>query len=132
MKRVTVKYKDSEQALTYSIVSFKTDKRQILIEHLKEFLTNPRIESYEIIDISGRQSDSDSEVRTYESKYERENNKLPKIIANEVTQVATTLRGCTKETVDKWNEHLDFDLHLKLNGEYGFTGAKRLYNIFGL
>jgi hypothetical protein len=26
----------------------------------------------------------------------------------------------------------DFDLHTKLNGEYGFTGAKRLYNIFGL
>jgi prolipoprotein diacylglyceryltransferase len=37
-----------------------------------------------------------------------------------------------KETIDKWNKYLDFDLHTKLNGEYGFTGAKRLYNIFGL
>jgi hypothetical protein len=132
MRKVIVKYKDSEQALTYNIVSFKNDKRQILVEDVREFLTNPRIESYEIIDISGRLSDPDKESKPYESKYERESNKLPKAIINEVTQVATTLKGCTKETVDKWNKHLDFDLHAKLNGEYGFTGAKRLYNIFGL
>ncbi len=132
MRKVVVKYKDSEQTLTYNIVSFKNDKRQILVEHLREFLTNPRIESYEIIDISGKQLDPDGESKAYESKYERENNKLPKIIANEVVQVATSLKGCTKETIDKWNQHLDFDLHEKLNGEYGFTGAKRLYNIFGL
>jgi hypothetical protein len=132
MRKVVVKYKDSEQALTYNIVSFKTDKRQILVEYLREFLASPRIESYEIIDISGRLSDPNKESKSYESKYERESNKLPKAIANEVTQVATTLKGCTKETVDKWNKHLDFDLHAKLNGEYGFTGAKRLYNIFGL
>ena len=132
MRKVIVKYKDSEQALTYNIVSFKNDKRQILVEDVREFLANPRVESYEIIDISGRLSDPDKESKPYESKYERENNKLPKAIINEVTQVATTLKGCTKENVDKWNKHLDFDLHIKLNGEYGFTGAKRLYNIFGL
>ena len=132
MRKVIVKYKDSEQALMYNIVSFKTDKRQILVEDVREFLANPRVESYEIIDISGRLLDPDKESKPYESKYERESNKLPKAIANEVTQVATTLKGCTKETVDKWNKHLDFDLHAKLNGEYGFTGAKRLYNIFGL
>lgn len=132
MRKVVIKYKDSEQALTYNIVSFKNDKRQILVEHLREFLANPRIESYEIIDISGRLSDPDKGSKSHESKYERENNKLPKAIASEVTQVATSLKGCTKETVDKWNEYLDFDLHEKLNGEYGFTGAKRLYNIFGL
>jgi len=132
MKRVIVKYKDSEQTLIYHIVSFKNDKRQILVEDVKEFLANPRVESYEIIDMSGRSSNSDGEGKVYESKYERENNNLPKIIANEVIQVATSLKGCTKETIDKWNQHLDFDLHEKLNGEYGFTGAKRLYNIFGL
>jgi hypothetical protein len=132
MRRIVVKYKDSEQVLIYNIVSFKTDKRQILIENVREFLTNPRIESYEIVDILERLSNPDKESKPYESKYERENNKLPKAIAHEVTQVATTLKGCTKETVDKWNKHLDFNLHAKLNGEYGFTGAKRLYNIFGL
>jgi hypothetical protein len=132
MRRIVVKYKDSEQVLIYNIVSFKTDKRQILIENVREFLTNPRIESYEIVDILERLSNPGKESKPYESKYERENNKLPKAIANEVTQVATTLKGCTKETIDKWNKHLDFDLHAKLNGEYGFTGAKRLYNIFGL
>jgi hypothetical protein len=132
MRKVTVKYKDSEQMFVYNIVSFKNDKRQILVEHLKEFLTNPRVESYEIIDISGRLLDPDKENKPYESKYERENNKLPKSIASEVLQVATSLKGCTKETIDKWNKYLDFDLHTKLNGEYGFTGAKRLYNIFGL
>jgi hypothetical protein len=132
MRKVTVKYKDSEQMFVYNIVSFKNDKRQILVEHLKEFLTNPRVESYEIIDISGRLLDPNKESKSYESKYERENNKLPKSIASEVLQVATSLKGCTKETIDKWNKYLDFDLHTKLNGEYGFTGAKRLYNIFGL
>lgn len=132
MRRLIIKYKDSEQTFVYNIVSFLTDKRQILTEDVKEFVTNPRVESYEIIDISGRLLDPDKESKPYESKYERENNKLPKVIANEVTQVATTLKGCTKETVDKWNKYLDFDLHTKLNGEYGFTGAKRLYNIFGL
>jgi len=132
MRKVVVKFKDSEQVSTYNIVSFKTDKRQILIENVREFVANPRVESYEIIDISEKLLNSDSENKKYESKYERESNKLPKAIANEITQVATSLKGCTKKNVDKWNEHLDFNLHTKLNGEYGFTGAKRLYNIFGL
>ena len=132
MRKVVVKYKGKETTTIYNIVSFKTDSRQILVENLREFLSSPNIESYEIIDISGRLSDPDKESKSYESKYEKENNKLPKSIANEVIQVATTLKGCTKKTIDKWNEHLDFDLHTKLNGEYGFTGAKRLYNIFGL
>jgi hypothetical protein len=132
MRKVVVKFKNKEQATVYNIVSFLTDKRQILHEYLREFLAGPLVESYEIIDVSSQVSDPNKESKSYEPKYERENNKLPKEIANEVTQVATSLKGCTKETVDKWNKHLDFDLHEKLNGEYGFTGAKRLYNIFGL
>ena len=43
-----------------------------------------------------------------------------------------TLKGCTINFVNKCNEVLDFDLHEKLNNKYGFTGAKRLYNIFKL
>ena len=132
MRKLVVKFKNKEQATVYNIVSFLTGNRQILHEHLNEFISGPSVESYEIIDVSSQVSDPNKESKSYESKYERENNKLPKEIATEVIQVATTLKGCTKETIDKWNKHLDFDLHVKLNGEYGFTGAKRLYNIFGL
>lgn len=51
-------------------------------------------------------------------------------MAKEIVEVATSLRGCTIDFVDRCNEVLDFDLHEKLNNKYGFTGAKRLYSIF--
>ena len=35
----------------------------------------------------------------------------------------------SKEMVDSWNAHLDFDLHDKLE-RYGYIGSARLYKIF--
>jgi hypothetical protein len=132
MSRVAVKYKDRSDITIYKIVCFKNGKNEILIDNVKEFLKNPNIESYEMIEIKSRTGNSEGGGKNYESKYEKESNKLPKAIAKEVIQVATSLKGCTKDTIDRWNTHLDFDLNEKLNGKYGFTGAKRLYNIFGL
>ena len=65
-----------------------------------------------------------------ESKHEHEYNPLPASIKDEVIEVANNSK-LTKELVDKWNEHLDFDLHAKLK-TYGFVGAARLYKIFSL
>jgi len=132
MSRVAVKYKDRPNTTIYKIVCFKKGKNEILVDNIREFLKNPNIESYEMIEVKPRTGNSEGENKTYESKYERENNKLPKAIAKEVIQVATSLKGCTRDTINRWNIHLDFDLNEKLNGKYGFTGAKRLYSIFGL
>jgi len=132
MSRVSVKYKDRPDITIYKIVCFKNGKNEILIDNVREFLKNPNIESYEMIEVKPRTGNSEGGGKNYESKYEKESNKLPKAIAKEVIQVATSLKGCNKDTIDRWNTHLDFDLNEKLNGQYGFTGAKRLYNIFGL
>jgi hypothetical protein len=51
-------------------------------------------------------------------------------IADEIVFYARgTGKGFTKELIDRWNEHLDFDLHSKFE-RYGFTGSSRLNTIF--
>ena len=132
MSRIAVQFKDKQDIVIYKIVGFAKDKNDILMENVKDFLKHPLIESYEMIEDKHKAGHNEGGNKNYESKYERENNKLPKAIAKEVIQVATSLKGCNKNTIDRWNTHLDFDLNEKLNGKYGFTGAKRLYNIFGL
>ena len=64
------------------------------------------------------------------NEYLHEYNTLPEAIRNEVIEVANNSK-LSKELVDKWNQHLDFDLHEKLK-TYGFVGAARLYKIFSL
>jgi hypothetical protein len=64
------------------------------------------------------------------NEYLHEYNPLPEAIREEVIDVAKNSK-LTKELVDKWNTHLDFDLHEKLK-TYGFVGSARLYKIFSL
>jgi len=64
------------------------------------------------------------------NEHQHEYNPLPEAIREEVIEVAENSK-LTKEMVDKWNEHLDFDLHAKLK-TYGFVGAARLHKIFSL
>jgi len=134
MRRLIVKYKSKPEVTIYKIVSFKTGKKhELLGEDINNFCKSPSIESFEIVDDSvQKQYHGNSVHKVFESKYEKENNKLPISIAKEVIKCASTSKGCTKQNIDRWNKVLDFDLHSKLNGKYGFSGAKRLYNIFSL
>lgn len=134
MRKLIVVYKNKPEAVIYKIVLFKSNrKHEILGEDVTNFCKSPLIESFEIVDDSvQKQYHGDSISRVYESKYERENNKLPISIAKEIVKCASSSKGCTKQQVSEWNKSLNFDLHTKLNGKYGFSGAKRLYNIFSL
>ncbi len=63
-------------------------------------------------------------------EYERERNIIPSAIRDEVL-AAMKNRDLSKEMVNKWNSHLDFDLHTKFKS-YGYIGSARLYKIFTL
>ena len=81
MSRVAVQYKNQSDITIYKIVCFKNDKNEILIDNVREFLKNPNIESYEMIEAKPRTGNSEGGGKNYESKYEKESNKLPKAIA---------------------------------------------------
>lgn len=133
MDKIIVKYKHLEEPTVYNIVTFlktKSKTKEVLFSNLDSLITHPLVEWYEKASASVNRSEGDGESKPYVSKYERENIALPKGMAKEIVEVATSLKGCTIDFVNRCNEVLDFDLHEKLNGKYGFTGAKRLYNIF--
>ena len=133
MDKIIVKYKHLEEPTVYNIVTFlktKPKTKEVLFSNLDSLITNPRVEWYEKASASINRGEGDGESKPYESKYEKENIALPKEMAKEIVEVATSLKGCTIDFVNRCNEVLDFDLHEKLNSKYGFTGAKRLYNIF--
>ena len=137
MKKIIVKYKHCEKPTVYDVVvflSYKEGKNEMLLTHAREIANNldSRVEWYEEIKEGVIRGEGNGESKPYESKYERENITLPREMAKEIVEVATTLKGCTIDFVNRCNKVLDFDLHKKLNNKYGFTGAKRLYNIFKL
>tara|TARA_B110000037_G_scaffold217583_1_gene278961 strand:+ start:43 stop:459 length:417 start_codon:yes stop_codon:yes gene_type:complete len=137
MKKIIVKYKHCEKPTVYDVVvflSYKEGKNEMLLTHAREIVNNldSRVEWYEEIKEGVIRGEGNGESKPYESKYERENITLPREMAKEIVEVATTLKGCTIDFVNRCNKVLDFDLHKKLNNKYGFTGAKRLYNIFKL
>ncbi len=137
MNKIIVKYKHCEKPTVYDVVvflSYKKGKNEILLTQAREIVNgiDTRVEWFEVVEERATRGEGDGESKSYESKYERENITLPKEMAKEIVQVATTLKGCNIDFVNRCNKVLDFDLHKKLNNKYGFTGAKRLYNIFKL
>lgn len=133
MNKIIVKYKHLEEPIVYNIVTFlknKSKTKEVLFSNLDSLVSNPLVDWYEKVSANVTRGKGDGESKPYESKYERENIALPKEMAKKIVEVATSLKGCSIDFVNKCNEVLDFDLHEKLNGKYGFTGAKRLYNIF--
>ena len=137
MRKIIVKYKHCKNPEVYDEVirlSYKEGKKEMLFTYVKDITngTDTRVEWFKIVDEKVTRGEGDGESKPYESKYEKENIALPKEMAKEIVQVATSLKGCTIDFVNKCNEVLDFNLHEKLNNKYGFTGAKRLYNIFKL
>lgn len=137
MRKIIVKYKHCKNPEVYDEViylSYKKGKKEMLFTDIKDITsgTDTRVEWFEVVNEKVIRGEGDGKSKLYESKYERENITLPKEMAKEIVTVATSLKGCTIDFVNKCNEVLDFDLHKKLNNKYGFTGAKRLYNIFKL
>ena len=137
MNKIIVKYKHCEKSVVYDVVSmlsYKKGKNEMLLTQARETESgiDTRVEWFEVVEERATRGEGDGESKSYESKYERENIALPKGMAKEIVQVATTLKGCNIDFVNRCNKVLDFDLHKKLNNKYGFTGAKRLYNIFKL
>lgn len=63
-------------------------------------------------------------------QYENELNIIHPVIRDEVL-AAMKNRNLSKEMVNDWNPHLDFDLHTKVK-RYGYIGSARLYKIFSL
>ena len=137
MKKIIVKYKHCEKPTVYDVVSmlsYKKGKNEMLLTQARETENgiDTRVEWFEAVEERVTRSEGNGESKSYESKYKRENIPLPKEMAKEIVSVATSLKGCTINFVNKCNEVLDFNLHEKLHNKYGFTGAKRLYNIFKL
>jgi len=137
MNKIIVKYKHCEKSVVYDVVSmlsYKKGKNEMLLTQARETESgmDTRVEWFEVVEERATRGEGDGESKSYESKYKRENIALPKGMAKEIVQVATTLKGCNIDFVNRCNKVLDFDLHKKLNNKYGFTGAKRLYNIFKL
>ena len=137
MNKIIVKYKHCEKSVVYDVVamlSYKKGKNEMLLTQARETESgmDTRVEWFEVVEERATRGEGNGESKSYESKYERENIALPKGMAKEIVQVATTLKGCNIDFVNRCNKVLDFDLHKKLNNKYGFTGAKRLYNIFKL
>ena len=135
MEKLIVKFQGKEEPTVYKIVNFlksSSKGKEILFDNIDSMINHPAVEWSEKVNVSVKRGNGDGESKAYESKYERENIALPKSMAKEIVEVATSLRGCTIDFVNRCNEVLDFDLHEKLNYKYGFSGAKRLYNIFKL
>ena len=137
MNKIIVKYKHCEKSVVYDVVSmlsYKKGKNEMLLTQARETESgmDTRVEWFEVVEERATRGEGNGESKSYESKYERENITLPKGMAKEIVQVATTLKGCNIDFVNRCNKVLNFNLHEKLNNKYGFTGAKRLYNIFKL
>ena len=135
MDKLIVKFEGKEEPTVYNIVTFlknKSKSKEVLFSNVQDLIRHPLTEWHEIVHAEVNRGDGDGESKPYESKYERENIALPKEMAKEIVEVATSLKGCTIDFVNRCNKVLNFDLHEKLNNKYGFTGAKRLYNIFKL
>ncbi len=136
MDKLIIKFEGKEEPTVYNIVTFlknKSKSKEVLFSNVQDLIRHPLAEWHEIVtNVEVNRGEGDGKSKPYESKYERENIALPKEMAKEIVEVATSLKGCTIDFVDRCNKVLDFDLHKKLNNKYGFTGAKRLYNIFKL
>jgi hypothetical protein len=75
-------------------------------------------------------SKAEYQVWLTSNEHMRENNPLPAEIEDEVLS-AIENSNLNKEMVERWNEHLPFNLHEKLN-TYGFVGSARLNKIFAV
>ena len=132
MKKVILEFKSGKTS-TYEIVTFRTSrkgKKEVLFNDVDALISNPNVVSHKFVEPKRSKSDGSSESKVYVSKNVHENINMPMVIADEIVSFAKgDGKGFTKEVVEKWNKHFDFDLHSKFE-RYGFSGSSRLNTIF--
>ena len=132
MEKVIVEY-DNDKVITYDVVlwrTYKKGKKEVLQQNIPMLLNNSSVVSYKIVDPKRKRGDSESLSSKYESKNVKEDIPMPMKIADEIVMFARgDGKGFTKEVVEKWNKHFDFDLPSKFE-RYGFSGSSRLNTIF--
>jgi hypothetical protein len=113
------------------------EARKIYIEAIDSGDEKTENEYSDIIDAIAKILNEKGNISHYkqwyaENSHPREGLECPKEILEEVKDFANGApRGFNKSVVDRWNEHLDFNLHDKLK-TYGMVGAARLNKIFKL
>ena len=132
MERLIVEF-DTGQVTTYNIVIFRTYKKgvkEILLNEVSNFVKRSDVIDWKRITPKRKKGDGDHVSSKYINQNVHENIEMPMAIAPEIVEFAKgDGKGFTKQVVDKWNKHLDFDLHSKFE-RYGFTGSSRLNTIF--
>ena len=132
MEKVIVEY-DNGVVSTYDVVlwrTYKKGKKEVLQQNIPMLLNNSSVVSYKIVDPKRKRGDGESLSSKYESKNVKEDIPMPMKIADEIVMFARgDGKGFTKEVVEKWNKHFDFDLPSKFE-RYGFSGSSRLNTIF--
>ena len=132
MEKVIVEY-DNGKVFTYDVVLWKTykkGKREVLLNYVDDLIKSSSVVSYKIVDPKRKRGDGESLSSKYESKNVKEDIPMPMEIADEIVMFARgDGKGFTKEVVEKWNKHFDFDLPSKFE-RYGFSGSSRLNTIF--
>ena len=132
MEKVIVEY-DNDKVITYDVVlwrTYKKGKKEVLQQNIPMLLANSSVVSYKIVEPKRKRGDGESLSSKYESKNVKEDIPMPMEIADEIVMFARgDGKGFTKEVVEKWNKHFDFDLPSKFE-RYGFSGSSRLNTIF--
>jgi len=132
MEKVIVEY-DNDKVITYDVVlwrTYKKGKKEVLQQNIPALLNNSSVVSYKIVEPKRKRGDGESLSAKYESKNVKEDIPMPMEIADEIVMFARgDGKGFTKEVVEKWNKHFDFDLPSKFE-RYGFSGSSRLNTIF--
>ncbi len=132
MEKVIVEY-DNDKVITYDVVlwrTYKKGKKEVLQQNIPELINNPSVVSYKIVEPQRKRGDGKSLSAKYESKNVKEDIPMPMEIADEIVMFARgDGKGFTKEVVEKWNKHFEFDLPSKFE-RYGFSGSSRLNTIF--
>jgi len=132
MEKVIVEY-DNDKVITYDVVlwrTYKKGKKEVLQQNIPALLNNSSVVSYKIVEPKRKRGDGESLSAKYESKNVKEDIPMPMEIADEIVMFARgDGKGFTKEVVEKWNKHFDFELPSKFE-RYGFSGSSRLNTIF--
>ena len=132
MEKVIVEY-DNGKVINYDVVIWKTykkGKKEVLFNHVDDLINRSDVVSYKIVEPKRKRGDGESLSSKYESKNVKEDISMPMEIADEIVMFARgDGKGFTKEVVEKWNKHFDFDLPSKFE-RYGFSGSSRLNTIF--
>lgn len=132
MEKVIVEY-DNGVVSTYDVVlwrTYKKGKKEVLFNMVEDLINNSSVVSYKIVEPKRKKGNGESLSSKYESKNVKEDISMPMEIADEIVMFAKgDGKGFTKEVVEKWDKHFDFDLPSKFE-RYGFSGSSRLNTIF--